>query len=175
MLTKQTAKHTVALEAKRPSWSWVLVLLIALVVLHSPAEVSAQNITVNNNLVFGTIFPGIPKTITKRIAGAAAEFLISGTAGLELTIDLTLPTFMNNAGNNMQLVFQETDAALDSSSTPDQAAPSLDNIDPWHTITYRLGSNGITLWLGGMAIPKLNQGSGSYTAVIVMTVVYTGN
>jgi len=134
-----------------------------------------QNITVNNNLVFGNIFPGIPKTVSKRIAGAAAEFLISGTAGLELTIDLTLPTFMNDVGNNMQLVFTETDAALDSSATPDQYNPSLDNIDPWHTITYRLGSNGITLWLGGMAIPKLNQVAGSYSAVIVMTVVYTGN
>jgi hypothetical protein len=151
------------------------VVFSALIVLFSPAVVTSQNITVNNNLVFGNIFPGIPKTVSKRIAGGAAEFLISGTAGLEMTIDLTLPTFMNSAGSNMQLVFTETDAALDSSATADQSNPSLDNIDPWHTITYRLGSNGITLWLGGMAIPKLSQVSGSYTAVIVMTVVYTGN
>ena len=135
---------------------------------------SAQNITVNNNLVFGNIFAGIPKTITKRIAGGAAEFLISGTAGLELTIDITLPTYMNDAGANMQLIFPETSAALDSSGTPDQSNPSLDNIDPWHTITYRLGSGGITLWLGGVAIPKLSQTAGSYSATIVMTVVYTG-
>ncbi len=152
-----------------------LVLLSSLTIYSAPTLVRSQNITVNNNLVFGNIFPGIPKTVSKRIAGGAAEFLISGTAGLELTIDLSLPTFMNDLGSNMQLVFTETDAALDSSATPDQAAPSLDNIDPWHTITYRLGSNGITLWLGGMAIPKLSQVAGNYTAVIVMTVVYTGN
>lgn len=152
-----------------------LALLSSLAMFSAPTSARSQNITVNNNLVFGNIFPGIPKTISKRIAGGAAEFLISGTAGLELTIDLALPTFMNDAGSNMQMVFTETDAALDSSATPDQAAPSLDNIDPWHTITYRLGSNGITLWLGGMAIPKLSQVAGNYTAVIVMTVVYTGN
>ena len=42
---------------------------------------SAQNITVNNNLAFGDVFPGVPKEITKYTAGSAAEVQISGTAG----------------------------------------------------------------------------------------------
>ena len=36
-------------------------------------------------------------------------------------------------------------------------------------------SNGLTIWLGGTAVPGLVQTSGSYTATIVLTVAYTGN
>lgn len=150
-----------------------LAIMTGVVVLHTPA--GAQNITVNNDLVFGAVFPGIPKTITKRTAGGAAEFLITGTPGAEVTLDFSLPTYMNNAGNNMQMIFTETDCALDSSATPDQSAPTLDDQDPWHTITYRLGSNGLTTWLGGTVVPKLVQPQGSYSAFIVLTVAYTGS
>ena len=75
----------------------------------------------------------------------------------------------------MQLIFKDTDCALDSSAAPDQTDPGSDNLDPWHTITYRLGSNGLTIWLGGTVIPKLNQREGAYTSLIVLTVAYTGN
>jgi len=135
----------------------------------------AQSITINNNLVFGDVYPGIPKTIDKRNAGSAAEFQVSGTAGNEISIDFALPTYMNRSGNNMQLIFKDTDCSLDSSATPDQSNPGYDNIDPWHTITYSLGLNGLTIWLGGTVVPKLNQINGAYTGNIVLTVAYTGN
>jgi hypothetical protein len=141
----------------------------------SSLNVHAQNAIVNNDLSFGDIFPGIPKTISKTTPGSAAEFFISGTAGSEVAIDFSLPTYMNSGGHNMQMVFRETDCALDSSATPDQTNPGSNNLDPWHTITYRLGSNGLTVWLGGMVVPKLMQKKGSYSAVIVLTVAYTGN
>mgnify|MGYP005831168381 CR=1 FL=1 len=134
-----------------------------------------QSITVNNDLSFGDVFPGIPKSIAKTTPGSAAEFLISGTAGSEVSLDFTLPTYMNFGGYNMQLIFRDTDCALDSSAAPDQTDPGADNLDPWHTITYRLGSYGLTVWLGGTVVPRLNQRQGSYTALIVLTVAYTGN
>jgi len=135
----------------------------------------SQTITVNNDLVFGDIFPGIPKTITKYTPGAAAEFLVTGTAGAEISIDFTLPTYMNYGGYNMQLIFRDNDCAVDSSTTPDQTSPGQDNLDPWHAITYRLGSNGLLIWLGGQVVPKIRQTEGDYTASIVLTVAYTGN
>ena len=101
--------------------------------------------------------------------------MITGTAGSEVTVDFTLPTFMNQSGWNMQLIFTETDCAMDSSATTDQSNPPVDNLDPWHTITYNLGLNGLTLWLGGTVVPGLNQKQGDYTASIVLTVAYTGN
>jgi len=134
-----------------------------------------QSITVNNDLAFGDIFPGIPKTVSKYTPGAAAEFLVTGTAGAEVTLDFTLPKYMNNSGWHMQLVFREDDCSMDSSASADQTNPGYDNIDPWHTITYRLGSAGLAIWLGGTVIPGLSQKQGSYSALIVLTVAYTGN
>ena len=134
-----------------------------------------QSITVNTDLAFGDVFPGVPKEVSKYTPGAAAEFLITGTAGAEVTLDFTLPTYMSSGGWNMQLIFKEDDCAMDSSASPDQTSPGYDDIDPWHTITYRLGSAGLTVWLGGTTVPKLAQKEGSYTASIVLTVAYTGN
>ena len=151
-----------------------IVLLIIIGAVYVPPA-QAQNITVINDLTFGDVFPGIPKTVSRYTPGAAAEFLITGTAGAEITIDFTLPTYMNAGGYNMQLIFRETDCAMDSSSSPDQTDPAVDNIDPRHTITYRLGSSGLTVWLGGMVVPALKQNQGDYSGAIVMTVMYTGN
>jgi len=148
----------------------VLVALLAL-----PGEGEAQTITVNNGLAFGDVYPGIPKTIDKANAGSAAEFHVAGTAGNEISIDFTLPTYMNRSGYSMQLIFNEYDCAMDSSATPDQSNPGYDDVDPWHSITYNLGLNGLTVWLGGTVVPKLNQINGAYTASIVLTVAYTGN
>ena len=134
-----------------------------------------QSITINNDLVFGDVFPGVPKVITKRTAGSAAEYHVSGVPGDEVSILFTLPTYMNKDGFNMQMVFTKTDCAIDTSATPDQSNPSADDLDPWHTITYRLGSSGLTIWLGGMVIPKIVQPPGDYNGTIVLTVAYTGN
>ncbi|NOY89314.1 MAG: DUF4402 domain-containing protein [FCB group bacterium] len=135
----------------------------------------SQNVTVNNDLIFGAVFPGIPKTISKYTAGSAAEFYVSGTAGSEITIDFALPKYMNNGGLDMQMIFNETDCSIDTSATPDQSNPLFDNLDPWHTLTYRLGSNGLTIWLGSTVVPDVYQIQGNYSASIVITVAYTGN
>lgn len=139
------------------------------------ASTGAQNITVNNGLVFGMVLQGVPKTISKYTAGAAAEFLITGTTGNEVSIEFTLPTFVNNVGWNMPLLFEDTDASLDTRVNPDQSAPLRDNLNPWVAILERLGPQGLTVWLGGKLIPKSNQLEGNYSATIVLTVTYTGN
>ncbi len=138
-------------------------------------SVQGQSITINNNLLFGNVFPGIPKTITKYTAGAAAEFLVTGTAGSEISIDFTLPTYMSQSGFNMQMIFTETDCSFDARATPSQSAPEWDDQDPWVTLYDRLGSSGLTIWLGGTIVPKLYQRSGAYSASIVLTVAYTGS
>lgn len=137
--------------------------------------VEAQNITVNSGLVFGSVLQGVPKTISKYTAGAAAEFYITGTNGKEVSIEFTLPTFVNKAGWNMPLVFGTTDASVDSRKNPDQSRPLNDNLNPWVAIIDRMGNFGLTVWLGGKLIPKANQLPGDYTATIVLTVTYTGN
>ena len=133
-----------------------------------------QNPTKINDLVFGNMYPSIPKVIDKTDAGEAAEFHISGDPGDEVIVTFTLPTYLYQSGYNFQLVFSSTDLSLDTSATPSQSTPLVDNLNPWQAQTYRLGSTGMTLWLGGTAIPKLVQQAGSYTATITLTVDTTG-
>ena len=152
------------------------VVIVVCVILFVAPDVRSQLITINNNLVFGAIFPGVPKTITKYTAGAAAEFQITGTAGSELAIDFALPTYMvTTTGFNIAMVFQETDVSVDNRAIPDQSIPQKDNLNPWQTILDTLGASGTRIWLGGQAIPRQVQPPGSYSATIVLTVTYTGN
>ncbi len=138
------------------------------------ASSAAQTITVNNNLVFGDMFPGVPNTISKYTAGAAAEFHVSGTNGAEISIQFTLPTKLTKIGVSIQLIFFDTDCAIDHRPNPDQSSPLFDNLDPWSTLLYRLGVQGLTIYLGGTAVPRIVQPPGAYTADITLTVAYTG-
>ncbi len=136
--------------------------------------VSAQTVTSTNDLAFGNIFPGVPKAIVKSSVGDAAEFTVTGTTGAEVTLDFTLPAYMYTTGANMPLFFSSSDCAVDSTNPQDQSNPSANNLNPNGTITYRIGSNGMSVWLGGRVVPGLVQKSGSYTATIRLTVAYTG-
>jgi hypothetical protein len=136
----------------------------------------AQTINNVSGLNFGEVYPAVPKTISKRTAGGAAEFHVAGTAGAEVLITfLTLPSYLNQGGFNMNVVISKTDCALDSSAVPNQGSPSLDNVNPWQPVIYRLGSNGLTIWLGGMVVPNIGQKPGSYSGPIQVKVQYTGN
>ncbi len=139
------------------------------------SQLSAQNATAVSPLRFGNIYPGIPKQVTKYDAGGAAEFHVSGVAGDEVSIEFSLPTYMNSGSFHMQMVFGETDCSMDSSAAPDQSNPGHDNLDPWHPITYRLGSGGLTIWLGGTVVPALVQKPGDYSAILVLTVIPINN
>lgn len=160
-------------DSRRPKLLCALALIGFL--LGGSNDCSAQNITINNDLVIGDIFPGIPKSITKYSAGEAAEFHVTGTAGAEVSIDFTLPTYMNQSGWNMQMIFTRTDCSMDSRNFPDQSSPEEDDLNPWTTLIDRLGAQGLTIWLGGTVVPKIAQYPGAYTASIVLTIAYTGN
>ncbi len=148
--------------------------VLAAATLLLPGLASAQSVVVNQDLTFGYVYPGVPKEVDQATAGSAAEFLITGTAGDEVSISFALPTYMSQNGYTMQILFPQTGCALDSSSTPDQSSPPVDDLDPYDVITYRLGSAGLTVWLGGKVVPKLAQPPGDYSADIVVTVAYTG-
>jgi hypothetical protein len=151
-----------------------LILVLALVLVGQ--SIRSQSITVVSNLSFGNVYQCVPKEIPKTAAGAAAEFHVSGVAGSEVEITfLHLPTYINQGGFSMSVIFTNTDCALDSSATPNQSNPGANNLNPWQPITYRLGTNGLTIWLGGMVVPNIGQKPGSYSGPIQVRVQYTGN
>lgn len=138
--------------------------------------VSAQTISAVSDLSFGNVFPSVPKVVSKYAAGAAAEFHVSGTAGFEVQITfLYLPTYINQSGFTLNVIFSNTDCAMDSSATPNQSNPGYDDLNPWQPITYRLGMNGLTIWLGATVIPNIGQKPGIYSGPIQVRVQYTGN
>ncbi len=136
----------------------------------------AQDIVKINDLSFGAVYPGIPKVVSKTTPGGAAEFHVTGTAGAEVRITfLILPTYINQGGFSMQVMISDNDCAMDSSATPNQSNPGYDDLNPWQPNVYRLGFTGLTIWLGGTAIPNLGQKPGSYSGSIQVRVDYTGN
>ncbi len=141
-------------------------------------KVAAQaiDVTLVNDLVFGNVYAGIPKVISKSAAGAAAEFHVSGTASSEVLITfLNLPTYVSQSGYNMSVVIKDTDCAMDSSASPNQASPGYNNLNPWKPMVYRLGATGLTIWLGATIVPSIGQKSGNYTGLIQIRAEYTGN
>ncbi len=153
---------------------WLLTFGIVLILLSSAKITWGQvsGVSVVNDLTFGNVLGGVPKKIDKATPGPAAEFLVTGIAGSDVTIEFTLPTYMNDGTYNMQMIFNNTDCAMDSSSSPDQTSPNYNNLNPWDVISYAIGSGGITIWLGGKVVPKLLQDSGDYTADMVITVTF---
>ncbi len=148
----------------------VVVTTLFLIATNCPA----QTITVVNDLVFGDLFPGVPKTISKYTAGEAAEFHVAGTNAAQISIQFTLPTKMTKIGVSIQLIFFDTDCSVDPRNKPVQTSPLHDNLDPWSTHLYKLGPKGLTIYLGCTAIPRIVQPPGAYTADIILTVAYTG-
>ena len=137
-------------------------------------SVIAQTATGINDLTFGNVLPGVAKTISKRTAGAAAEYSVTGNAGDPVLIDFTLPTHMTSGANNLLITFGSTDCAIDSSDPGDQSSPAWDDLDPRNTLSATLGSGGLTIWLGAKVQPSALQPSGNYSAEIILTVSPSG-
>lgn len=135
----------------------------------------SQTVAGVQDLAFNNIFPGVPKTVSKK-SSDAMEFTVTGTVNAEVSLILTLPDYMSTTGANMSLFFFNTDCQIDSTAIGDQASPTYDNLNPHLTLTYSLGPNGkLTVWLGAQVVPRLVQKSGSYSSTIRLTAVYTGN
>lgn len=148
--------------------------VVVLIVLAGRVPLTGQTATGINDLTFGNVLPGVSKSISKRTAGAAAEYSISGTAGEQVLIDFSLPTHLSDNGNSLLISFGATDCAVDSSDPGNQSNPAWDDQDPRNTITATLGSGGVTVWLGATTQPSAQQPSGSYSAQIILTVSPAG-
>ncbi len=150
----------------------MIVALAAIVLGRIPCK--AQTPTGINDLTFGNVLPGVTKTISKRTAGAAAEYSVTGNAGDQVLIDFALPTHLKDNGNSLLITFTATDCAIDSSDPGDQSSPAWDDQDPRNTLSATLGSGGLIIWLGARTQPSALQTAGSYTAEIVLTVSPAG-
>ncbi len=131
-----------------------------------------------HDLEFGTVLPGIDKSVDKVTLGSAGELHIQGTGLAEVVLDFTLPlalALITDSTALMTIVFSNTDASYDDETGGGQSSPT-GTIDPRGPNTLDLGATGqMDVWLGGTVQPGLTQTGGDYSADVTLTVAYTGN
>lgn len=138
--------------------------------------VSSLSIVGTNNLQFGTVTPGVTKSVDKATIGFAGEWEVTGTSSAELTVDFTLPDTLRTADTLgvMRIDFGATDASF-SDGTGSQGAPT-GTLNPNGPIVRRIGAGGMfVVWIGGTVYPRVSQTGGDYSAEILLTVAYTGS
>jgi len=164
----------------------VLTLMIPATYSHAQESASIQatatviaGILINgeHDLIFGTVLPGIDKTVDKADVGFAGQWEVRGDNSAEITLDFTLPPELmhEDSASTMQITFSNTDASYDDGSGGGQTNP-LGVINPNGPLTLDLGVTGdMDVWIGGTVSPTISQTGGDYAAEIVLTVAYTGN
>jgi hypothetical protein len=138
--------------------------------------VSSLRVIGTNNLQFGTVTPGVNKSVDKATLGFAGEWTIDGTANAELAISWALPDTMWTADtlSGMRISFQSTDASYGSLAS--QQSSPIGTIDPNGPVVRRLAVGGeMLIWIGGTVYPRISQTGGDYKADILISVAYTGN
>ncbi|MEW6051031.1 MAG: hypothetical protein AB1644_08240 [Candidatus Zixiibacteriota bacterium] len=139
--------------------------------------VSSLSVLGTNNLLFGTVTPGINKSVDKATVGFAGEWTINGSPSAELSIAFSLPDSLRTADtlSAMRVTFSATDASYDDGSGGGQASPS-GILNPNGPSVLRLAAGGqMWVWIGGTVLPRVSQTGGDYAADIMLTVAYTGN
>jgi len=129
-----------------------------------------------NNLQFGSVTPGVPKSVAVTSVGFAGEWSITGTAGSEISLTFTLPDslILIDSTVGMNITFSNTDASYEDGTGGGQTAPA-GIMSPNGPGTLNLSSGGtLMVWIGGTVSPKISQTGGDYAADVVLTVAYTG-
>jgi hypothetical protein len=125
------------------------------------------------DLVFGNVFVGVPRVISRLDPTNSAFYRVQGQPGAEISFTFALPAHLTSAaGVDMTIEFAAGDAAF----APDANQAGSVPFDPQVPFTARLSADGRAyVWLGGTVRPGPNQPAAFYEAGVVLTVAYTGN
>lgn len=158
----------------RPLYSTLALTLLATTAgaqsINVSADVTAQ-LTVSgaNNLSFGAVLPGFPRTVPTS-SSSAGKFSLSGAVNANVSITLALPADLRSGANILAIDNWDgcrniADAFAGCTAfTPSGAA-----------FTTPLGPTGVlVVFLGARVVPTAIQPAGLYTGSISMTAAYTG-
>lgn len=146
---------------------------VALVLAASTSDAQGRRlrITPNKNLSFGTLFPGVSRTVSPTDAVGAAVLDITGPRGNQIEVRFFLPrSLFGPAGSRLPISFTPTSAGFSTGSISTQIA--FDPRLPYRPRLSRAGRG--TLYLGAVANPGAAQRSGNYSATIIVIVFLTG-
>jgi hypothetical protein len=138
---------------------------------------SALTVRGEHNLEFGTVTPGVLKSVNATDVGFAGEWSITGPAAAEVTLEWDLPDslILQDSTVGLPISFSNTDASYDDGTGGGQTAPA-GILNPNGVETEDIGIGGtMSIWIGGTVLPRLSQTGGNYSANVVLTVTLTGS
>jgi uncharacterized protein DUF4402 len=167
--TKSTPAGAVA-TGPRPRSMRALLPILSVAVGAAVRLAAPNSVTGIRPLAFGTVFPGVPRVVSRTDPVNSGQFNLTGKKNRNVLLTFTLPaTMAGPAGATMPLVFGATDAGYSASqSVGNQVA-----FDPRlpHTVTLSNSGAG-SVFLGGRVNPAANQRAGGYTGTVTLTVVF---
>lgn len=156
-------------------------LLVAALFL-LPAVVAAQNsanasvtaevqqplaVSKTNDLAFGSVFPGVNKTVAVTEAGAAA-FTVLGQAGASVNLTFSTPSTLANGGNSLAI-----SSWAARRNTSNSSAAGTDFTPSASATTAAIGGGGgLYVFVGATVQPTVSQVAGTYCGTLTLTVVY---
>jgi hypothetical protein len=124
-------------------------------------------VTKTGDLTFGTVYPGLDKTVAVT-DGTAAKFTVQGQANASINLTFTLPTTIESGGNTLPVANwagrynSSNTAASGTDFTPSASATS----------TTVPGGGSLYVFVGATAQPAAGQAAGAYSGTMTLTVVY---
>jgi hypothetical protein len=152
--------------------TWLVIGVALLGAAAAPPSLGAQGkpltVTGVRGLTFGTVFPGVPRVVTRTDAANSGQLDIKGPNGSQVLLTFILPLTMTGpASALLPLTFGASDAGYSQS----QAIGSQIGFDPKQPFTATLPNNGRgSIFVGATANPTANQQAGAYTATLTLTV-----
>jgi hypothetical protein len=148
---------------------------LALLLVAGSSALSAQgrplSVQGRQDLDFGAMIAGVPTQVSRLDAAAAGQFELRGVRNAPVTVRLTLPTVMTGPGT-VPLEFGPNDGGHGPTATITASQP----FDPTQLLSVVLAGNGkYFVFLGGTARPSAQTPSGTYVAVVSLTMTYVGN
>lgn len=122
-------------------------------------------------LTFGTVYPGVPKTVAYNQT-TSGRFRIIGNNGATISITLAFPAVLRTA-TLVPLTVGAWDVRQNNNNSAGGATvlPVVNGVPLVHVLHP---SGRMHLFIGGRVTPTATQAAGSYTGTITLTAAYTG-
>jgi hypothetical protein len=139
--------------------------------INATAQVQAP-ITVAGTqpLAFGTVFPGVAKTVAYSDAANAGKFSVTGQAGQTVTYSFTLPANLASGPNNLPI--GSWTGYVNTTNTVAGGAAITPSATPATAVLSNGGTGNLFYFVGATVTPPANLPAGAYTATVTLTVSY---
>jgi len=133
-----------------------------------------------NGLDFGVVVPGTPTKIAPK-AALAGKFVLHGAKNSEVRITFALPALLTVGPYSMPISFADDPITGKFGCHRNQDQQNnCTTYTPSAPLVVRIRNNAppqntFFVWIGGKVSPAVGQQPGTYTGLVTMSAVYTGN